>query len=174
MNFYSLWFPSRGLTCRQGGERAHGPGSIWRRPSRHRSPPGTPSASAPPAPETRTRGIQSESYLISTVYSHLQFDSLLHPFPLVWPLFYLSPVFFPDTGSEFFIYRIKEFKFFNPKNCVQALGTMIRDVHPGSGSWFFIHPGTLIQIHNIVSHQGKTLDQPQTVTQSADYSSRKR
>jgi hypothetical protein len=30
--------------------------------------------------------------------------------------------------------RIKEFKYFNPKNCFSALGNMIRDVHPGSGS----------------------------------------
>jgi hypothetical protein len=30
--------------------------------------------------------------------------------------------------------RIKEFKYFNPKNCFQALGNMIRVVHPGSGS----------------------------------------
>jgi hypothetical protein len=29
---------------------------------------------------------------------------------------------------------IKEFKYFNPKNCFQALGNMIRDVHPGFGS----------------------------------------
>ncbi len=30
--------------------------------------------------------------------------------------------------------RIKEFMYFNPKNCFQALGNMIRVVHPGSGS----------------------------------------
>ncbi len=28
------------------------------------------------------------------------------------------------------------------KNCFQALGNMIRVVHPGSGSWFFTHPGS--------------------------------
>jgi hypothetical protein len=28
--------------------------------------------------------------------------------------------------------RIKEFKYFNPKNCFQAFGNMIRVVHPGS------------------------------------------
>ncbi len=41
--------------------------------------------------------------------------------------------FFPP-GSEFFPSRIciKEFKYFNPKNCFQALGNMIRVVHPGS------------------------------------------
>ncbi len=35
--------------------------------------------------------------------------------------------------------RIKEFKYFNPKNCFQALGNMMRLVHPGSGSWFSTH-----------------------------------
>jgi hypothetical protein len=30
--------------------------------------------------------------------------------------------------------RIKEFKYFKPKNCFYAPGNMIRDVHPGSGS----------------------------------------
>jgi hypothetical protein len=36
--------------------------------------------------------------------------------------------------------RIKEFKYryFNPKNCFLTLGNLIRDVHPGSGSWFFL------------------------------------
>jgi hypothetical protein len=29
---------------------------------------------------------------------------------------------------------IKEFKYFNPKNCFKALGNMIQFVHPGSGS----------------------------------------
>ncbi len=28
------------------------------------------------------------------------------------------------------------FVYFNPKNCLQPLGNMIRVVHPGSGSWF--------------------------------------
>jgi hypothetical protein len=28
--------------------------------------------------------------------------------------------------------RIKEFKYYNPKNCFSALGNMIRIVHPGS------------------------------------------
>ena len=46
----------------------------------------------------------------------------------------------PDPG-----FRIKEFKCFNPKNCFYALGNMIQDVHPGSGSWFFTHPGSRIQ-----------------------------
>jgi hypothetical protein len=42
----------------------------------------------------------------------------------------------PDSGSEFSLsrIRIKEFKYFNPKNCFQALGNMIRVVHPGTGS----------------------------------------
>ncbi len=38
--------------------------------------------------------------------------------------------------------RIKEFKCFNPKNCFCALGNVILDVHSGSGSWFFNHPGS--------------------------------
>jgi hypothetical protein len=49
-----------------------------------------------------------------------------------------DPVFFsiPDPniyhpGSRT---RIKEFKYFNPKNVFLALGNMIRIVHPGSGS----------------------------------------
>jgi hypothetical protein len=38
--------------------------------------------------------------------------------------------------------RIKEFKYFNLKICHQALGNMTRDIHPGSGSWLFTHPGS--------------------------------
>jgi hypothetical protein len=49
-------------------------------------------------------------------------------------------------GSEFFLSRIqgkkdygsgsasKKISIFNPKHCFQALGNMIPDVHPGSGS----------------------------------------
>jgi hypothetical protein len=45
-----------------------------------------------------------------------------------------------DPGSQIQI-RIKEFKyFFNPKDCSQALGIMIRDVHPVYGSRFFSIP----------------------------------
>ncbi len=53
----------------------------------------------------------------------------------------------PDPGSKFFPsrIRIKEFKYFNPKNGFWALGNMVRVVHPGSGSWFFTHPGSWIQ-----------------------------
>ncbi len=49
-----------------------------------------------------------------------------------------------DPGSKFFLFRsrIKELKYFNPKNCFEALGNMIRDVHPGSGSRFFTHSGS--------------------------------
>ncbi len=47
-----------------------------------------------------------------------------------------------DSGSRI---RIKEFKYFNPKNCFKASENMIWDVHPGSGSWFFTHPGSRIQ-----------------------------
>ncbi len=43
-----------------------------------------------------------------------------------------------DTGSRI---RIKEFKYFNPKNCFYVLGNMIRDVHPGSGP-DLTHPGS--------------------------------
>jgi hypothetical protein len=68
-------------------------------------------------------------------------------------------MFIPDPGSEFFYsasritdtgskrFRIpdpdphqKEFKNFNPKNCFQALGKMIWDVHPGSGFGIFPIP----------------------------------
>jgi hypothetical protein len=38
-----------------------------------------------------------------------------------------------DFGSRIRI-RIKELKYFNPKISFYALGNMIRDVHPGSGS----------------------------------------
>jgi hypothetical protein len=48
----------------------------------------------------------------------------------------VSEFFHP--GSEFFHpgswIRIKEIKYFNPKNGFYALGNMIRVVHPGSGS----------------------------------------
>jgi hypothetical protein len=60
--------------------------------------------------------------------------------------------FYPE--SEFFHpgSRVKEIpdphqrilSIFNPKNCFQALGNMLRDVHPGSGSGFFTHPGLRI------------------------------
>ncbi len=53
----------------------------------------------------------------------------------------------PDTGSEFFpsLIRIKKLKYFTPKNLFQALGNMIRIVHPGSATWFSTHHGSLIQ-----------------------------
>ncbi len=41
--------------------------------------------------------------------------------------------------------RIKELKYFNPKICFNALGNMIRDVHPGFGSWYLTHSGSRIQ-----------------------------
>ncbi len=40
----------------------------------------------------------------------------------------------PDPGSKIFRIRIKNLSISNPKNCFFALGNMIRDVHPGSGS----------------------------------------
>jgi hypothetical protein len=56
-----------------------------------------------------------------------------------------SGIFIQDPGSEFFHHgsriRIKDFKYFNPKNCFQALGYIIRVVHAGSGTGFFTHPG---------------------------------
>jgi hypothetical protein len=42
-------------------------------------------------------------------------------------MFIPDPIFF-HPGSRI---RIKEFKYFNPKNGFQALGNMIRVVHPG-------------------------------------------
>ncbi len=51
----------------------------------------------------------------------------------------------PDPGSEFLPSRIhiKEFKYFSPNSLAQiALENMIQVVHPGSGSWFFTHPGS--------------------------------
>ncbi len=55
--------------------------------------------------------------------------------------FYFSVLRIRDVypGSELFPSRtrVKEFKYFNPKN-----GNMIRVVHPGSGSWLFTHPGS--------------------------------
>ncbi len=51
----------------------------------------------------------------------------------------------PEPGSKRFPdphpHQRIEVQYFNPKNCIWALGNMIRDVHPGSGSWFFTHPG---------------------------------
>jgi hypothetical protein len=59
---------------------------------------------------------------------------------------FLTSVFIPDPESEFFHpgsrIRIKEFEYFDPKNCFQDLRNMIQDVHPGSGSWFITHPGS--------------------------------
>ncbi len=57
----------------------------------------------------------------------------------------ISPSQIPDPnmfnpGSRI---RIKEFKCFNPKNCFQAIGNMIRVVHPGS--IFLTHPRSRIQ-----------------------------
>ncbi len=38
----------------------------------------------------------------------------------------------------------KNWSIFNPTNCFYALGNMIQNVHPGSGSWFFTHFGSRI------------------------------
>ncbi len=48
----------------------------------------------------------------------------------------------PDPG---FNSPTKNLNIFNPKNCFQDLGNMIRDVHPGSGSWFITNPVSRIQ-----------------------------
>ncbi len=55
-----------------------------------------------------------------------------------------DPIFF-SSRIRFFpcLIRIKELKYFNPKNGFWALGNMIWVVNPGSGSWFFTpHPGS--------------------------------
>ncbi len=46
---------------------------------------------------------------------------------------------FFHPGSRF---RIKELKYFNPKKWFLGSRNLIQVVHPGSGSWFFIHPGS--------------------------------
>ncbi len=47
-----------------------------------------------------------------------------------------------DSGSRI---HIKEFKYFNPKKLFASSRNMIRDVHPGSWTWFLTHPGSRIQ-----------------------------
>ncbi len=46
--------------------------------------------------------------------------------------------------------HIKEFKYFNPKNCFQSLGNMIRDVHflPDPVSWGQKYIGSQFRIRN--------------------------
>jgi hypothetical protein len=56
---------------------------------------------------------------------------------------YLSRI--PDLNFFPSQIHIKEFKYFNPTNCFSSLRNLIRVVHPGSGSWFFTHPGSRIQ-----------------------------
>jgi hypothetical protein len=65
---------------------------------------------------------------------------------------YPGSEFFPSRipGQKIFGSRIRitEFKHFNPKNYFQTFGNMIRDVHPGPGSWFFLpipDPGSMSQ-----------------------------
>jgi hypothetical protein len=50
-----------------------------------------------------------------------------------------------DPGSRIRI-RIKEFKYFQPKNCFQALGNMIQDIHTGSWIRIFSRPRCRIWI----------------------------
>ncbi len=59
------------------------------------------------------------------------------------------PVFFhPRSRIQIFFHpgsriRIKKFQYFNPEKWfLSSLRNMIRAVHPGSGSWFFAHPGS--------------------------------
>jgi hypothetical protein len=62
----------------------------------------------------------------------------------------------PDPGSGS---ASKNLSIFNPINCFYALGNMIRNVHPKSGSYIFIPPGSRgqkgtgfrIRIRNIAS-----------------------
>ncbi len=64
-------------------------------------------------------------------------SGILIPDP--WSEFFPSRIL--DPGLKRFRIRIKEFKLFlTHKVCLQALGYMIWDVHPGSGSWFFTIP----------------------------------
>jgi hypothetical protein len=70
-----------------------------------------------------------------------------------------SAMFIPDPWSRIRLFvipdpncfhpgsriRIKKFKYFNPKKWGLNSGNMIRVVHPGSGSWLFIHPVSRIQ-----------------------------
>ncbi len=58
---------------------------------------------------------------------------------LTYPVVQIQDIY---PGSKFFPsrIRIKELKYFNPKNCFQALGNMIRVVHFGSGFWFLPIP----------------------------------
>jgi hypothetical protein len=50
------------------------------------------------------------------------FEKMLPPVLWIWDVY---------PGSRF--HHIKECKYFNPKNCLQARGNMIRVVHTGSG-----------------------------------------
>jgi hypothetical protein len=45
----------------------------------------------------------------------------------------------PEPESQI---PIKEFTYFNPKNCFKAHSNMIRIVQLGSGYWFVTHPGS--------------------------------
>jgi hypothetical protein len=71
-------------------------------------------------------------FLNSTLEGPTLHNSVADPGCLSWIWIF----FFPSR------IRIKEFKYFNPKNCFSALGNMIRIVHSGSGSWIFTHPGS--------------------------------
>ncbi len=91
--------------------------------------------------------------------------TLLKPFSTIWKMcsrtssvadlgclsrIRFFPSWIPDLGPKRF--RIpdpgsasKNLSSFYPKNCFWALDNMIRDVHPGSGSWIFTHTGSWIQ-----------------------------
>ncbi len=71
----------------------------------------------------------------------------VYPGPECCPSWILDPIF-SHPGSRV---RLKEFKYFNPRNCFQALGNMIRVVHPGSGSWFFTYPGSATLVYSVAT-----------------------
>ncbi len=115
------------------------------------------SASVPPksAPkECRDKGETTPSSSQRYVEFYLYTERFTVPVPAYFCQQYFSEILICLTqccGSGMFIpdpnyshpgswIRMKEFKYFNPKNCFSALGNMIRVVHPGSG--FLTHPGS--------------------------------
>ncbi len=56
----------------------------------------------------------------------------------------------PVQGSKRFWIPDPNQRIFSPKNCCQALGNIICDVHPGSG--FFFHPGSGSRIQGSKKH----------------------
>ncbi len=91
------------------------------------------------------------SLFVPPLSACILFQSCQHFFPLQ-PVLQIG-MFIPDSGSENFTSRIPWFEFFPSRIRTKievfltqkALGNMIWVVHPGSGSWHFIHPGSRIQ-----------------------------